>query len=166
MHKCNGEQDKIRLSVPSHSSPPSRSFLLSHCEYRLYPSDLSKRKILSRTLVRPSRSNRRVQLLRDSSRNSFSEFIFSIPSDGAGSCQRLGARIRVTTVYHTSYADLFTKRILVVLAHSTFRSAIREWSRLFRDDCHCKTQEKRAFRDEARRRSLPLRHNRPARFGF
>lgn len=35
----------------------------------------------------------------------------------------------MTTVHHTSYAALFTKRILVVLAHCDGSPAIREWSR-------------------------------------
>lgn len=64
VHKCNSEQNKIRLSVPRRSSPPVPSAPSFPTASTVYPSDLSKRKTLSRTLVRSSRSNRRVQLLR------------------------------------------------------------------------------------------------------
>lgn len=120
---------RIRLDYQFHVVPPllSHPLPLSHCEHRLPQRSLKTKNSIPHSSasveIKPSRTASpwlRVTLL---------GVVLSIPSDGAGSCQRLGARIRVTTVHHTSYAALFTKRILVVLAHCDDSPAIREWSR-------------------------------------
>jgi len=90
-------------------------------------------------------------------RVTLSGVILSIPSDDAGSCQRLEARIR-DSASHIVCRPVYETRTGSARALRRFICNSRVIA-LFRDDCYYETQGKRALRDEARRRGLPLRHN-------
>jgi len=104
--------------------------------------------------VRPSRSNRRVWLLRDfAPSRSYTERRSRVMS----TTKELGSAWRQCTTYRTP----------ICLRTAHWCSRIRRFVcnlrvvSLFRDVCHCETQGKRALRDEARWRSLFFWHNRP-----